>query len=268
MTFKTLKQKHVEKHIFEIFDNFMACIRLLPPGTRSLKYQIMKAKWGAFVVDGRGKVGGHVASKNKAGAYFRTKVSPVNPQSTSQITVRNRMATRSQAWRGLDAADRDAWNAAVASFPRTNVFGDSVEPSGFNLYCELNNNLLLAGESAIDTPPTPDSVDDIVIGALSAGAAGGTVSLAYTAGAGGSQILVFATAPQSPGRSFVKSQYRYIGQFASDAASPFNAATAYITKFGAITTAAGQKIFFKTKAVNTTTGQSGVPQSASAIIAA
>jgi len=228
----------------------------------------MKAKWGMIVVDGRGKIGGHVASKNKSGSYFRTKVSPVNPQSASQTTVRNRMSTRAQAWRGLTEAQRLAWNAAVSAFSRTNVFGDTVEPSGFNLYCELNNNLILAGEAAITSPPMPESVDDIIIGALSPAAGAGTITLAYTAGAGGSSVLLFATAPQSAGRSFVKSQYRYIGQFDSDAVSPFDLAAAYTAKFGAITSLAGQKIFVKTKAINQTTGQSGIPQSTSAVIAA
>jgi len=36
----------------------------------------MKTLFGAIVVDGRGKLGGHVASKNRHGSYFRTKVSP------------------------------------------------------------------------------------------------------------------------------------------------------------------------------------------------
>ena len=39
----------------------------------------MKIKFGSEVVDGRGKIGGHVYSKNKGGAYKRTKVTPSNP---------------------------------------------------------------------------------------------------------------------------------------------------------------------------------------------
>ena len=72
----------------------------------------------------------------------------------------------------------------------------------------------------------------------------------------------------SAGVSFVKSEYRLIGSFTSDTASPFDAATAYTAKFGSITGAAGQKIFVQTKAINNTTGQAGVPQSTSAVIAA
>ena len=88
----------------------------------------MKAKFGAIVVDGRGKIGGHVATKNKSGSYFRTKVTPVNPQSASQNSVRSRLATRAQAWKGLTAAQRTSWNAAVNDFQRTNIFGDTVIP--------------------------------------------------------------------------------------------------------------------------------------------
>ena len=33
-------------------------------------------KFGALVVDGRNKIGGQVASKNRAGAYLRNKVTP------------------------------------------------------------------------------------------------------------------------------------------------------------------------------------------------
>ena len=60
----------------------------------------MKIKWGALMVDGRGKIGGQVASKNRAGAYMRNKVTPVNQQTSYQLTVRNRLSYYSQNWGG------------------------------------------------------------------------------------------------------------------------------------------------------------------------
>jgi len=59
----------------------------------------MKTLFGAIVVDGRGKLGGHVASKNRHGSYFRTKVSPSQPASQYSANVRARFTTISQAWR-------------------------------------------------------------------------------------------------------------------------------------------------------------------------
>ena len=58
----------------------------------------MKLKFGAIVTDGRGKIGGHVASKNRSGAYLRTKVTPSNPNTVAQVQVRSILASLSQSW--------------------------------------------------------------------------------------------------------------------------------------------------------------------------
>jgi hypothetical protein len=228
----------------------------------------MKAKFGAIVVDGRGKIGGHVASKNRAGSYFRTKVSPVNPQTGFQLGVRNRFTGLSQGWRGLTQEQRDAWNGAVSDYARTDIFGDLRQPTGFNLYQRLNNNLINVGESAISTPPLPESVGEVVATGLTA--EDGTVaeSLSLTlAGAvpANTAVKVYATAPQSAGRSFVKSQYRQIDVLNTGSASPVDLLSAYQAKFGS-TGSAGQKIFVKLEAVNTNTGQVGTPSEVSAIV--
>src|SRR6056297_1294291 len=98
----------------------------------------MKMKFGALVTDGRGKIGGQVASKNRYGSYLRTKVTPSNPQTASQLNVRSVLAALSSGWRDLTQAQRDGWNAAVLDFQKTNVFGDTITPTGKNLYTRLN----------------------------------------------------------------------------------------------------------------------------------
>jgi hypothetical protein len=91
----------------------------------------MKMKFGAFVVAGSGKIGGHVASRNRSGAFLRTKVTPTNPQTGAQNAVRSLLASLSSAWRSLTGAQRAAWNGAVSAFPRTNVFGDIVNDGSY-----------------------------------------------------------------------------------------------------------------------------------------
>jgi len=58
----------------------------------------MKIKFGAIVVAGSGKIGGHVASKNRGGAYLRTKVTPTNPNSPAQAGARALLASLSTGW--------------------------------------------------------------------------------------------------------------------------------------------------------------------------
>jgi hypothetical protein len=227
----------------------------------------MKAKFGAIVVAGSGKINGFVASRNRAGAYFRTKVTPVNPQTEAQLEVRSRLTTYSQAWRGLTDAQRAAWNGAVQAFARTDIFGDLKNPSGFNLYQRLNNNLVTVGAAAITLPPVPDEVLTVLLQTLAGAAGAGTLSMGLSGAVpAGTAVKVFATAPQSPGVSFVKSEYRLLTVLAAAAATPVALGAAYEARFGDLV--AGQKIFVRIVFVNTATGQESTPQSISTVVAA
>ena len=227
----------------------------------------MKIKFGAIVADGRGKIAGHVVSKNRAGSYMRTKVTPVNPRTTSQIAVRARLSTLSIAWRGLTAAQRAQWNAAVASFMSTDIFGDLRKPTGFSLYQRLNNNLAIIGVAAISVPPLPVGLTALTT-ITPTQAPGGATSITYapTPVPAGHTMVVRATAPVSPGKSFVKSEFRIIGTVAAAAATPYVATTAYAAKFGG-PGLAGQKVFFEAFYISITTGQRGLPIQASCIVA-
>jgi hypothetical protein len=226
----------------------------------------MKIKFGSIVTDGRGKIGGHVASKNRAGAYLRTKVTPVNPRSLKQVNARASLSARAIAWRGLTAAQRTQWNSAVASFMGTDIFGDIRKPTGFNLYNKLNINLLNAGGAVITAPPLPIGVGQITTLTPSQVPAGAT-SLIYapTPVPAGFSMIIRATAPVSPGKSFVKSEFRQIAVVAAAAATPFVATVSYAAVFGG-PGLAGQKVFFEARLVSTTTGQSGLPTQASCIV--
>lgn len=228
----------------------------------------MKVKWGAIVVAGRNKIGGHVASRNRAGSYFRTKVTPVNPGSSYQTNARNRLAAISTSWRALTAAQRTAWNAAVADFASTDIFGDLRNPSGFNLHQMLNNNLVNIGKAQITTPPLPEAIDTFAT--LSLGAATGlqTVTITYTPAIGADHsVIVYGTPAISPGISFVKSEFRQFDVMNAADVTPFSIETEYIAKFGSVG-AAGMQIFIRMVQVVWATGQAGIPQQASCIIAA
>ena len=228
----------------------------------------MKIKLGSNIADARGKLNGHVFSKNRSGNYVRNKVTPVNPQSTGQMQVRNRLSGISSAWAALTAAQRAAWNGAVGAFAKTNIFGDLINPTGFQLHQTINNNLLICGEAVVTTPPAIAGVDAMIAISLAAAAGAGTISLTYApAIAANHKCKIYATAPQSAGVSFVKSEYRLIKVAAAADVSPLSIKTEYDLKFGSVGSA-GQKIFVKVVLVNTDTGQAGTILSTSAIVAA
>jgi hypothetical protein len=227
-----------------------------------------RVQYGEMIADMRGKINGTVHSRNRAGAYMRNKVTPVNPQTSYQSAVRNRLTGRAQAWRGLTQAQRDAWNSAVSNFKKTNIFGQLRTPSGINLYNRINMNLLNINEAAITDPPLPSSVQALLTLSLAAAEGVGTVTLTYTdALDADSSMVVEATEPLSAGVSFAKNQFRQIAVLVTADASPYALAPAYSAKFGA-PPIEGTKIFVRATIINETTGLNGIPLVASAITAA
>lgn len=224
----------------------------------------MKGKWSGFgLTDGRGKLNGHVASKNRSGAYVRTKVTPTNPQTSFQLGARNLLTTLSQGWRALTQAQRDAWDAAVADFAKTDVFGDLRNPTGKNLYTRLNINLQNVGEAVISDPPLPSGGGAVICGAVAV-TNGGAKTVAYTGATTGHKIQVWATPGVSPGKKFIKNDLRLIATFDGAAASPFDMATAYEARFGE--PAVGTRVAVQLVSVNDTTGEMGTPSRGTALV--
>lgn len=214
----------------------------------------------AVVAEIRGSISGTVFSKNTYGAYIRTKVTPVNRQTVFQQGVRQFLATIAQSWRALTQPQRDLWNQFAINFNRTNIFGDSVQLTGFNLFMQLNRNLLEINLPTISDAPTPEAVFGFTSASIVADTGGGTLTLTYDPVIPSTDsVVVFATAPLSQGKDFAKSEFRKIRVLTDIAGdnSPVNIGGEYITKFGALPPV-GTKVFVQVKGVNETSGQSGV----------
>lgn len=217
-------------------------------------------KWGAIVTDGRGKVGGQVFTKGRSGAVLRNKVTPVNGKTTAQTEVRNRLTSYSQAWKALTQAQRDAWNAATSEYPQTNIFGDTVYPTGKNLFTRLNINLDLVDVAQINSPPVP--VGAPAMNSISIAMANGADTAALTFDASpvpaGMAFLMKATAGMSPGRTFVSSELKLLGYLDAADTTPEDFKAVYNAVFGSIP-AVGTKVFFEVVGINKTTGEAGTP---------
>jgi hypothetical protein len=223
----------------------------------------MKAKFGAIVVDGRGKIGGHVASKNKAGAFFRTKVTPINNDTTYQNLVRTIFGSVSQAWASLTFAQRKEWNSAVSKWTRTDVFGDIRVPSGKQLHQRLSTQAQIAGYSAIATVPDVAQMPSNILTAvtLNIGASSSLVTSRYTGS--DARFMIFASPPLSPGIMAPKGKLFLIYKAQCDAFGSSANYTSYVNKYG--TPTAGDNVFFGIKYVKAS-GQSTVMQIVKATI--
>jgi hypothetical protein len=230
-----------------------------------------KVNFGTIANDARGKINGTVYSKNKSGAYVRKKVTPANPRTVAQSLVRASFGGLSQAWSGtLTAAQRAAWIAYAATYPRLDIFGASITLSGLNMYISLNAALLNVGEPSQVLPPpnnviTPISTD---YGSMVATVAPLlTFNQLAAASVGTDEYYIFASKPLPPGRTPQKSDFRFL-TMASSAAGPYPATidlhVSYIAKFGSYV--AGQQIALLIATIDTTSGLTTVGVIMTAIV--
>lgn len=208
---------------------------------------LMLIKWGALVVDGRGKLGGHVASANKGGAYLRTKVTPTNPQTTYQTQIRQLFGSISQQWSGLSASARAAWNSAIDEWKRTNIFGDLKLPSGKALFQRLNQQAQVAGYPPLTLPPAKL---EMVQGVVTEGVIDiGQAAIDFTGVYAGTdaRVMLYSSGPVSDGTKFVKNLMRNFHNDLASTYTPGDGYNPYVERFG--TPAPSQKIFIGVKYV-------------------
>lgn len=227
-----------------------------------------KVKFGIGPADIRGKINGSVFARNRGGAYVRTKVTPLNPQTTAQVAARSLLTGLAQNFRSLSQDQITAWNNAVTQWQTTDVFGDLVSPTGLALYVRLNANIQNGGGSPISTPPSPVGADALTSLTLTADVSSSEFDVAFAPATvpANHALYVESTSMLSPGINNANSRFRFIGVAAAAATSPFDGFTAQTAKFGSLV--AGQKVYVRCKFINILTGEVSLALKASAIVTA
>lgn len=217
-----------------------------------------KVQFSVAVGDMRNKAGGAVFTKNRAGAVVRRKVSPTQPRSTSQTTVRSNFTYLSKRWANdLTAADRAGWIALAAANPRTDVFGNTIVLTGLQLYMAVNRALESIGQADIDAPPATLSAEATGPITVVASAGGPTLTvLPATFNSAADGWTIWATGQLNQGRQFVNSGLRLIKSGVTVLAAAQSFLAEYTAKFGALVE--GRNIGVGMVYIDKTTGAMGL----------
>jgi hypothetical protein len=207
-----------------------------------------KIKFGMMMTDASGKLGGQVFSKNRGGSYVRTKVTPLNPQTTAQSLVRGIFASISSAWSGLSQAGRDSFNNFVNDYARTDVFGDLRNPSGKALFQRLNQNLEISGQPQIIVCGAPQAVPFANVQSADADVSATTFDVETLGDTRDCKVVVWATPVLTAGTTFVKNRLRQLEVFDGIDGGAFDISTAYTSAYGFPT--AGANIFIGVRVIN------------------
>ena len=222
----------------------------------------MKIQWsGLGITEGRGRIGGNIASRNGSGAYLKKFTNPINPQTVAQQIVRAIFGAISAAWRSLTELQQNEWNFAATLRPQEDSLGNEFFLSGFGLFNKLQNALEQLGKPGTLLPGPIDGVvnpDDLT---LAIDAPLGTMVLDWTTNTPvGTSYGIYATAPLSPGRRTTKNDYRLITVFdGTDLISEVEVSAAYDVVFGGQPTA-GQRVTMRVMAMIEATGVTGLDQ--------
>ncbi len=220
---------------------------------------------GMGVVDGAGKIGGTVASKNKGGTYLKVKAIPANPRYSAQTIIRNTFGSAAQAWRELEENQRTAWNALAPTIPYNNRFGQSKILSGFNFFVKLCTNAVQNGNTFYTDPPPASSPIAITMGEITISVEDDQFDIAVSGMDADSTTWVFASKPQSNGRYALPSQMKFV-KLQNSVVSTIDIFGAYTSLYGALPAAGTKKIFVGLVSCNNASSLTSVMQSKAGVI--
>jgi len=184
-------------------------------------------KLGGGVIDIRGSMAGNTFSRNRFGAYVRARTKPVNPNTSRQQAVRNRMQALTTAWnQSLSDAQRTAWAQYAAAIPWLNALGEEQYLTGFNMFVRSNAAILQAGLTQVNAGPTTLSLPETdptfaVVGDTAADEVDITFDNTMDwANEDGGAMIISVGQPVNQTRNFFAGPYRYAGVIEGDSVTP------------------------------------------------
>ena len=225
----------------------------------------MKAKFGAFIVEGRNKIGDQVFSKNHWGAFVRNRIDTPLRQNAYTAIARGNLTTFSQAWATLAESQRIAWNDLAATISRTDAISNVYTLTGQTLFIGLNCNLLNIGSASITDPPVYSLPTDLVNFTCFFNTIAGRFRLTFESNVddANSKVLVFASNQISPGIFYANRQLRLIGSYDRNFNTELEIQTEYDIKYpGSVP---GLKSFLRVYPVDILTGITGIKFTGSCI---
>ncbi len=216
---------------------------LIPTGFR--KGAIIQPILGSL----RGSIGGNTFSHNRGGDYVRRRVSPTNPNSTRQQTMRTILADLASAWSNqLSAAQQNAWNTWASQQAKEGPLGNSINLTGINGFVWCNCHVLDAGDALLVNPPTivaPDPINTLAVDVSAANTA--DVTFTATPLIATNRLVMFMSLPQPGAAQPNFKQCRIVGYSDLAQASPWASTIPFVV-------GVGMRVIFFAATYTSTTG--------------
>jgi hypothetical protein len=225
-----------------------------------------KIKLGALAHMVSGAIGSQVYSRNRYGAYVRSRTIPtlVDNQYTQQ--ARGILGTLAEAWSTLTAAQRNAWATWAQTNPVIDRLGDRQVLTGIAAFVQLNARIARSGDTRIDDPPIADTPDPIMGMAVSADIGAGTFDVSWTSGdlPAGVRLWVWTALVDSASITYVRNLRRLTVVSDAAASSPLDIQAEVQSRHGTIQV--GQTLHVGCQTVDGATGLASPIITGSAVV--
>lgn len=216
-------------------------------------------KYSGLVSEIKGKIAGTSFQKGLGGYQVKSKGhgSVAGAAIGGDIANKKRavFTTVSQKWRGIDPTIRTAWNAAAASFPATNRFGDIYTPSGYQLWMQFNYMYWQMHDTfETATPAVPTWPTGVVSGVTIASATYAEFSLSVEPTAS-FRVEVLCSGANSAGTVAPVGGYKFCGIQVAVSSVFIQFRTQLVNRLGNPLT--GSTIFVKWRYIETASGIAG-----------
>lgn len=184
-------------------------------------------KYGGGVVQASGSLAGNTYARNRYGNYMRARTKPVNPNTSSQQSIRSAVTQMVARWSNtLTAAQRAAWALYASSVGMLNRLGEAINLSGFNHFIRSAALRSYVGATIVDDGPTEFSLPetDSTL-AVTISEAAQKLSITFDTGLAwvnedDAHMAVFMGQPQGPSINFFNGPWKLAGTIDGDSVTP------------------------------------------------
>ena len=190
-----------------------------------------------------GKLGLTVTWPGRNGLIRRILVTPANPRTDKQMSVRELFSEQARRFDALTDAQQDAWIVAAADFKSTPTLGQSGPLTGLQLFLRINCKLGLLGQTLVNVPPEAPQFPTLAPQNLVITNTGGVVAVRLTCPTDPGETTVLRASP--PQNSAVRAcrNFRIIGVSPAPVAGSADVTGLYTAEFGAVPV--GKRLFVR-----------------------
>jgi hypothetical protein len=111
-----------------------------------------KVKFSELISDISGSINHNVYTRNKYSNIVKSDSSKPFIPTYFQTSVQNKLGNLAPQWKTLTEENRNNWKKLASSIFYTDSFGKTYNPTPFNLFTQVNSNLLNIGKEFLSEP--------------------------------------------------------------------------------------------------------------------